>query len=176
MKRFNYGIKIEVHKDFENYLIFSDGTIFSRSRYHIQKNGRKRFKKGRWLKVNKYHKYPRISMNSKTSYVHRIIAETFLGKPQKNLEINHIDGDKTNNRVENLEWITHQENMEHARKKRLYAQGERHYKSKMSDATIREIVELYKSTDLTQQEVADKFNINQSLVSNYVQGKKRRTM
>lgn len=50
--------------------------------------------------------------------VHSVVAETFLGKPQKGLEIDHIDGDKTNNSIQNLRYITHSKNMNNPISKR----------------------------------------------------------
>lgn len=46
--------------------------------------------------------------------VHRLIAIYFISNPQNLPEVNHIDGDKQNNSISNLEWVTHQENMKHA--------------------------------------------------------------
>lgn len=49
--------------------------------------------------------------------IHRLVADAFLGHPDESkCEINHIDGNKTNNNVKNLEWCSHQENLAHAKR------------------------------------------------------------
>ena len=49
-----------------------------------------------------------------TQLVHRMVAETWIPNPNNYREVNHINGDKDDNRVENLEWVTHRQNMHHA--------------------------------------------------------------
>lgn len=65
------------------------------------------------------YKAVRLSYNGvqKTKNLHRLVAEMFLEKPDtdEKLVVNHIDGDKSNNCVDNLEWITQKENVWHAR-------------------------------------------------------------
>lgn len=62
--------------------------------------------------------YPYTSLSdegkTKMAYIHRLVAEAFIPNPQNKEEVNHKDGNKANNDISNLEWVTHQENMNHA--------------------------------------------------------------
>lgn len=58
--------------------------------------------------------------NQKTFYVHKAIAETFIPNPDNKPQVNHIDGNKQNNAIENLEWATISENTLHAFVNGLY--------------------------------------------------------
>lgn len=79
------------------------------------------YRSGSWkrLKQTDSGRYLTVGINNPTgkSYlVHRLVAETWIPKESEDLEVNHVNGNRYDNRVENLEWITHQENIDHSRK------------------------------------------------------------
>lgn len=92
-------------------------------KYLVNENGDIKschFKIPRLIKTtHRDHGYLRVKLRrngrSENKSVHRIVAETFIKKPDKNnLQVNHIDGDKYNNHVTNLEWCTSKDNINHA--------------------------------------------------------------
>lgn len=68
------------------------------------------------IQYNAYPKYGYVRVNGRTYRVHKLVARAFIPNPDGYTEVNHIDCDKTNNRVDNLEWISHKENIRHAAK------------------------------------------------------------
>lgn len=88
------------------------------SRYEVSNEGRVRnVKTGRVIngRLNKKNEgYRRVNINGKDEYVHRLVAKTFYDCDRPNLQVNHIDGNKTNNALSNLEWVTRKENTNRA--------------------------------------------------------------
>lgn len=87
--------------------------------YQVSDTGQVRnIKSGRILKPTLAKGYPRVvlSVNNVCTpkTVHRLVAEAFHGGIQEDLQVNHIDGDKTNNNADNLEWVTGSENILHS--------------------------------------------------------------
>lgn len=59
--------------------------------------------------------YLTVFVNGKNRYLHRLVAQTFILNPEKKEQVNHIDGNRSNDCVENLEWVTNLENVKHAK-------------------------------------------------------------
>lgn len=93
-------------------------------------------------------------------YVHVLVAEVFVGRPYGDYEVNHIDGDKSNNHWDNLEWITHRENMRHA------------YESGLMNAQ-RIRVRIIETGDEfgSYSECADFLKVHKNSISDYFRGK-----
>jgi hypothetical protein len=94
--------------------------------------------------------YLRLTLSSgsfrKTDSVHRLVAIAFIENPQNLPAVNHIDGNKTNNKLENLEWVTHSQNSNHAVDTGLFdhISGEGSHLSKFKNEDILEVVNLLK--------------------------------
>ena len=87
------------------------------------------------------------SAKRKTMLVHRLVAIAFIGDIPQGKEVNHINGDKGDNRLENLEYVTPSENQLHAchvlRTARVH--GENHHKAKVNDDKVRQMRREYAS-------------------------------
>lgn len=129
------------------------------------------------LKSNTYLKprnsnlgYPRICLykNRKKHYlsIHRLVAIAFLSNLNNYPEVNHKDGNKENNKVENLEWTTSSENIKHAfkLKLRIPLKGEDCPNSKLTEKQVKEIYSLAHNSNLTQKQIGQKYNIRQTTV------------
>jgi len=99
----------------------------------------------------------------KTYMIHRLIAKTFLGEIPDKMQVNHINGIKTDNSIYNLEIVTNQQNRDHARDNNLIA-NRKNGLGKINQEQVIEIKKLY-SHGLKQREIAKKFNVCQQTIS-----------
>ena len=98
--------------------VSDDGKIYTLDHSYLRKNGRLDNRKGKQLRpsVDK-DGYERVVLTKdgirKTYSVHKLVALAFIPNPENKTTINHIDGNKRNNNVSNLEWATEKENQNH---------------------------------------------------------------
>lgn len=108
--------------------------------------------------------------NKKHYTVHRLVALTFIPNPENKFCVNHKDGNKLNNRVENLEWCSVSENFKHAHKMGLMnpVKGSRHAHAKVNEDDIKEIREMAASGRITLTGIAEIYGLEASVVSRIV--------
>jgi hypothetical protein len=96
--------------------------------------------------------------------VHRLLASCFIPNPDNLPHINHIDGNKTNNSLGNLQWVTHEGNMKHAFSTGLANNsGEKNGQAKLSAGKVSEIKQLL-LTGMSQQKIAKRFGVSRSCI------------
>ena len=127
----------------EDYEITKDGEIIN---IH---NGHKRV-----LQPNTKG-YLRVMINHKNLLVHRLVAQKYVPNPENKPQVNHIDGNKLNNRYTNLEWVTNQENRKHAIENGLQW-------SKLNNDKIK-FIRKHKN-DISINEFAELFNVASSTI------------
>lgn len=112
----------EIWKDIQDYetlyAVSNFGRVKSFDRI-LRSKGGERTSKGKILKPqSNEHGYLMVGLSKngicKNITIHRLVAKAFLSNMRNLTEVNHIDGNKTNNRVDNLEWTTHAQNMKHS--------------------------------------------------------------
>ena len=153
--------------DYEDYLITKDGKVWSE-------------------KSNKFLSLCpdkdgyllcclRQAGKSKMHKVHRLVALTFIPNPENKPQVNHIDGNKLNNHIDNLEWASAKENINHAWNSGLSKSisGSARTDSKLTEEDVLYIRTNYipKSPDFGGRALAKKFNVVPSVISNVVKGK-----
>ena len=137
-----------------------------KTEYYVSRNGevvsnyKKQTQKPLKIYITKtgYH-YVKLWINnkSKAEFIHRLVAKTFIDNPENKPEVNHKDGDKSNNKVENLEWVTSKENKQHAIETGLarYAKSEESGACVYTDEQIKNVCELLVENKISIKEISD---------------------
>ena len=105
---------------------------------------------------------------SKWMRVHRMLALAFIPNPDNKPQVNHKDGNRRNNALSNLEWVTNRENCIHAATVTLSHCGSRNTSSKINEASVLEIFRL-RSIGLTQESIGTKVGLHRRTVSGILQ-------
>lgn len=138
--------------------------------YWVNRKGEVLGKRGKKLKLGTSSKgYPQITFETRQVHrcikIHRLVAQYFVynDNPELKNQVNHIDGNKTNNNVNNLEWCTNQENnihkMENGLNVTLY--GENSGRSKL---TNKQVIDIYISKE-PYKKLIEKYNVSKSTIS-----------
>lgn len=159
--------KYKIIKGYENYRIYDSGLVYSeKSKIYLKKH----IRKDGYEAVGLYN-----NGIGKKHLVHRLVAINFLEDQYfKGAIVNHKDGNKTNNTVSNLEWCTYKYNAIHAFNNGLCNVGENHHCSKLSNADVIKIKDLYKNTNYNQNDLSEMFSVGQDQISRIINNKRRR--
>jgi len=158
------------------YKISSFGRVKSLSRYRKSRGDLLALIKGKILKPVDYFGYQKVTLrnnNKSQNYrIHRLVATAFIPNAKDKPFINHKDGSKKNNSVDNLEWATRQENVDHSVKNGLHnLKGSKHPASKLQEREVLKIRELYEEKTFTQTELGKMFGVTEEMVSYIVRRK-----
>ena len=167
----NFNIEKEIWKDLIGY----------EGRYKIGSNGEIMNKSGLLLKQNLdtdgYKLITLYNGKRKMFRVHRLVVENFIGSIPDKMEVNHIDYNRSNNRVENLEIVTHLENVRHSYDrivKGIKNNGATSVNKRNSKVTIKEADEIrkkYSTGNYTQIELGNIYGLKRSAMSNLLNEK-----
>lgn len=148
---------------FTKYLVTSEGQIFS-----IKKSGTLRKMKPARVGTGYYTVNISINKVNKKYLVHRLVALVFIPNPENKKQVNHKDGDKSNNILENLEWNTPKENIIHSYVTGLHKVGfgEESNNPKITKKKAKQIYELLETNEFTLDEIAEVTETTRSIVYN----------
>lgn len=159
-----------------SYQVSNKGVVRSLTRI-IRTSNNKEYEEQGVIKSQRLNQdgYPRVTLSKgskkKNHSVARLVAEHFIPNPQNKEQVNHINGIKTDNSVENLEWCTIQENIKHSNETGLakVVSGENHMWAVLKDA---EVIEIYKRAKRgePQKQIAEEYNTCISVVSRIKNG------
>lgn len=151
--------------------------------YEVSNDGRVRsWKNGSWGRAGKPKElsqnitetgYPMLSLCRdgvpRKVTVHRLVTEAFISNPENKPCINHLDGDRANNHVNNLEWCTYAENNQHAYDTGAAdRRGEGQPRSILTEREVIEIREKYVPRVVTQADLAKEYNVSRSAICSIV--------
>ncbi len=157
---------MEIWKDIKGYEgLYQVSNLGRVKSYH-------KFTNGVILKPKKnrygYYFVGLCSDTKRNHYIHRLVANTFILNMDNKPQVNHINGVKTDNRVENLEWCTNSENQSHAYKNNLKTsmKGGNHIMSKLNEDQVINIL----NDGRPNKEIAKEYNVGRLAISRIKSG------
>lgn len=157
----------EIWKDVVGYEGLYSVSNLGRIRRESSGKGAKRY---RIFGIKRYGKYTQVQLYKNkirsTPYVHRLVLESFVGKMPEGNQGNHIDGNKDNNCLSNLEYVTPSENIKHSFRIGLnvHTYGSKHPMTILKDIDVLSIREHF-SNGIKQNKIAKIFNVTPSTIN-----------
>lgn len=140
------------------YLISKCGKVFSLLTYRERKH---------WItKTN----YASISVGGINSLVHRLVLETWVGPCKNNKQGAHLDGNPSNNNLDNLKWVTAKENCSHKKIHGTNLQGSTHPLSILIERDI-PVIKRLRELGMTLEKISKIFGVNISTINLVIKGK-----
>ena len=145
---------------FEDYYIDENGNIYDRN---------KKLMKSKWVDNTGYYQIV-LRKDKKKHHVriHRLMALQFIPNPDNLPQVNHKDGNKLNNSVDNLEWVSNSDNTKHGYDNKLYHTKKRKISIKTTHKITREI-KIFSSI----RECSKQLGLNRKTISNILYGIKK---
>lgn len=113
--------------------------------------------------------YPSKNDKRKQIAVHHAVAEAFLG-PRMDREVNHKNGIKIDNRLENLEYVSRQENATHASQTGLLRRGETQWKARLTEVAVLQIRTM-RGLGMEYAEIGEAFGVSRSTIADIIVGR-----
>lgn len=124
--------------------------------------------------------YPRVTLRNyketKDIHVHRLVASVFLENPDDYTYVNHLDNNKLNNKVDNLEWCSQSLNCLHAFDIGANDHGIKHWKHKFTEDEVREIRHRLKTEKISRSKLAREYNVSPTAIRMIAIGKNWRRL
>jgi hypothetical protein len=172
-------MEIEIWKPLKDYEGLYEVSNMGRVRSLIKRGNAKQKIRKTGFDIRTGYITVQLTKNNKplTKRVHRFVAETFVPNPMNKPVVNHIDGNKKNNKGSNLEWMTYSENTLHSFKNGLQKKifGDYNYITKIKTQDVLKIRELI-NLGKTNREIAKIYGVNPSQISRIKTGKRRKEL